>query len=70
MECWTPGFPEEKVLEKFDTGNIALHLDGKSQSWEETFYYYPDADVIPFENDEKVLLLKPGETEVSLHVCD
>uniref|UniRef100_A0A3P9LIM9 Macrophage-stimulating protein receptor n=1 Tax=Oryzias latipes TaxID=8090 RepID=A0A3P9LIM9_ORYLA len=67
MECWTPGFPEEKVLEKFDTGNIALHLDGKSKSWEETFYYYPDADVIPFENDEKVLLLKPGETEVSLH---
>ncbi|XP_024126636.1 macrophage-stimulating protein receptor isoform X1 [Oryzias melastigma] len=67
MECRTPRFPEEKVVEKFDTGKIAFHLDGKSQPWRETFYYYPDADVIPFENEEKVLLLKPGETEVSLH---
>ncbi|KAG7244429.1 hypothetical protein INR49_031171 [Caranx melampygus] len=67
MECWTPAFQEELPEEKSDMGEISIHMDGKRGLWRKRFDYHPDAKVIPFENDEHELLLKPGETEVSLH---
>uniref|UniRef100_A0A3P8UKG0 Macrophage-stimulating protein receptor n=1 Tax=Cynoglossus semilaevis TaxID=244447 RepID=A0A3P8UKG0_CYNSE len=63
MECWAPAFEEEKS----DSGEISIHMDGRNNLWKKRFDYYPDANVIPFENDERKLLLKTGETEVSLH---
>ncbi|XP_018542200.1 macrophage-stimulating protein receptor isoform X1 [Lates calcarifer] len=67
MECWAPAFQEEMPEEKSDIGVISIHMDGQKDLWEKRFDYHPDAKVIPFENDDKELLLKPGETEVSLH---
>ncbi|XP_040891054.1 macrophage-stimulating protein receptor-like isoform X2 [Toxotes jaculatrix] len=67
MECWTPAFQEEMPEEKSDTGEIFIHMDGKRDLWKRRFDYHPDARVIPFESDDNELLLKPGETEVSLH---
>ncbi|XP_034389353.1 macrophage-stimulating protein receptor-like isoform X1 [Cyclopterus lumpus] len=67
MECWAPAFPEEMPEEKSDTGELFIHMDGKSNLWTSRFDYYPDAKIIPFENEDKELPLKPGETEVSLH---
>ncbi|XP_041813694.1 macrophage-stimulating protein receptor-like isoform X2 [Chelmon rostratus] len=67
MECSAPAFPEEMPEEKSDNGEIFIHMDGKSNLWKRRFDYYPDVKVIPFENEDKLLLLKPGETEVSLH---
>ncbi|XP_035517889.1 macrophage-stimulating protein receptor-like isoform X1 [Morone saxatilis] len=67
MECSAPAFPEEMPEEKSDTGEISIHMDGKNDLWKRRFDYYPDVKVIPFENDDNLLLLKPGETEVSLH---
>lgn len=69
MECWAPAFPEEMPEEKSDTGEIFIHMDGKSNLWKSRFDYHTNFKVIPFENEDNVLLLKPGETEVSLHVC-
>lgn len=69
MECWTPAFPEEMADEKSDTGQIFIHMDGQSHIWESRFDYHPNVKIIPFENEDKLLVLKPGETEVSLHVC-
>ncbi|KAM6927968.1 macrophage-stimulating protein receptor-like [Xenentodon cancila] len=67
MECWAPAFSKEMPEEKFETGEISVHIDGKRELWKRRFDYHPDAKVIPFENEDNVLLLKPGETEVSLH---
>uniref|UniRef100_A0A665TEY2 receptor protein-tyrosine kinase n=1 Tax=Echeneis naucrates TaxID=173247 RepID=A0A665TEY2_ECHNA len=67
MECWAPALVEEIPEEKSDLGDISIHMDGKHDLWKRRFDYYPDAKVIPFESDDNVLLLKPGETEVSLH---
>ena len=69
MECWAPAFPEEMPEEKVDVGKISIHMDGKKNLWERRFDYHPDVKVIPFENEDNLLYLKPGETEVSLHVC-
>lgn len=69
MECWAPAFPEEMPEEKSDTGEIFIHMDGKMNLWSSRFDYHTNFKVIPFENEDNVLLLKPGETEVSLHVC-
>ncbi|XP_060925031.1 macrophage-stimulating protein receptor-like isoform X1 [Limanda limanda] len=67
MECWAPALEEEMPEEKSDIGVISIHMDGKNNLWKKRFDYYPDAKVIPFENDDRKLHLKPGETEVSLH---
>lgn len=67
MECWTPAFPEEMPEEKSDRGEISIHMDGKNNLYKRLFDYHPDAKVIPFENDDNELPLKPGDTEVSLH---
>ncbi|KAM9409793.1 macrophage-stimulating protein receptor-like [Pholidichthys leucotaenia] len=67
MECWTPALPQELPNDKSDTGIIAIHMDGQKNIWSCSFTYYPDVSIIPFENDDSVLTLKPGETEVSLH---
>lgn len=66
MECLAPAFPEMSE-DKSETGDILIHMDGKSNLWKRRFDYYSDVKIIPFENDDSVLLLKPGETEVSLH---
>lgn len=68
MECWAPSFPEEMPEEKSVSGQIFIHMDGKSDIWESRFDYHANVKIIPFENEDKILLLKPGETEVSLHV--
>uniref|UniRef100_A0A3P8SVI1 Macrophage-stimulating protein receptor n=1 Tax=Amphiprion percula TaxID=161767 RepID=A0A3P8SVI1_AMPPE len=67
MECWAPAFPEETPEEKSEPGVISIHIDGKNNLFKRRFDYHPDAKVIPFENDDNILLLKPGDTEVSLH---
>ncbi|KAK7916548.1 hypothetical protein WMY93_012309 [Mugilogobius chulae] len=67
MECSAPVFPGDLVQDKAYSGRLSVHMDGKSNLWSGKFDYHPDAKVIPFENDDHVLLLKPGDTEVSLH---
>ncbi|KAM7006557.1 macrophage-stimulating protein receptor-like [Tautogolabrus adspersus] len=67
MECWAPAFPQEMPEDKSDTGEIFIIMDGKKNTGIGRFYYHPDVKVIPFENDDHLLHLKPGETEVSLH---
>uniref|UniRef100_A0A672YXR2 Macrophage-stimulating protein receptor n=1 Tax=Sphaeramia orbicularis TaxID=375764 RepID=A0A672YXR2_9TELE len=67
MECRTPAFPEEMLEEKFVSGEISIHMDGKSNLWKSRFDYHSDANPIPFEHENNVLFLKPGDNEVSLH---
>ncbi|XP_037347072.2 macrophage-stimulating protein receptor-like isoform X1 [Pungitius pungitius] len=66
LECWAPTFPEKLPEEKSDTGIISIYMDGNNL-WKKVMDYHPDAKIIPFENDDKELTLKPGMTEVSLH---
>lgn len=54
--------------EKSDTGEISIHMDEKSNLWKSRFTYHANVTVFPIENEDKILLLKPGENEVSLHV--
>lgn len=68
MECWAPAFTEEMPDEKSDTGEISIHMDEKSNLWRSRFTYHANVQVLPFENEDNILLLKPGENEVSLHV--
>lgn len=68
MVCLAPGFPED-IEERSDIGQIFIDMDGERDLWTGRFDYHPDAKVIPFENEDRVLALKPGDTEVSLHVC-
>lgn len=70
MECWAPAFPQEMLEDKSDTGEIFIQMDGKSEIWRGHFNYHSSVQVIPFENDDKLLHLKSGDTEVSLHVCN
>nr|XP_015814408.2 macrophage-stimulating protein receptor [Nothobranchius furzeri]XP_015814410.2 macrophage-stimulating protein receptor [Nothobranchius furzeri]XP_054586511.1 macrophage-stimulating protein receptor [Nothobranchius furzeri] len=67
VECWTPALPVEMPEENFVTGMISVEMDGKRYKWRERFDFYPDAEVIHFEHEDKTLLLKPGDSEVSLH---
>lgn len=67
MECSAPAFLEEMPEEKPETGEILIHMDGERNLWKGRFDYHRQVKVIPFENDDNVLFLKPGETEVSLH---
>lgn len=69
MECWAPAFSTGMAEEKPDTGEIFIHVDEKNNLWHHRFDYHPTVKVIPFENEDSLLLLKPGEDEVSLHVC-
>ncbi|XP_077429828.1 macrophage-stimulating protein receptor isoform X1 [Vanacampus margaritifer] len=67
MTCQAPALPFDESGERSDTGELSIHMDGKKNVWRKRFDYHPDAKVIPFENEDNVLLLKAGETEVSLH---
>lgn len=67
MECSAPVFPEDLMQEKSYSGMLSVHMDGKSNLWSGHFDYHPNGEVIPFEYDDHVLPLKPGDTEVSLH---
>lgn len=68
MECWAPALPEEMPDEK-ETGQISIHMEDQRKVWSSRFEYHGNVKVIPFENEDRILLLKPGENEVSLHVC-
>ncbi|KAM9859691.1 macrophage-stimulating protein receptor-like isoform 2-T2 [Aulostomus maculatus] len=67
MECQAPVVPYDISEEKLGTGEVSIHMDGKRELFRGQFVYHPDATVIPFESDDNVLRLKPGETEVALH---
>uniref|UniRef100_A0A3Q3PZZ5 Macrophage-stimulating protein receptor n=1 Tax=Monopterus albus TaxID=43700 RepID=A0A3Q3PZZ5_MONAL len=67
MECWAPAFQEEMPEDHPGMGRIVIHIDGKHDLWTKRFDYHPDATVIPFEYDDNVLVLKRGDTNVSLH---
>lgn len=68
MECWAPAFPEEMSDGK-QTGQIVIHMEDQRKVWNSPFEYYSNVKVFPFENEDKILFLRPGENEVSLHVC-
>lgn len=67
-ECWAPAFPREMLDEK-EMGQIFIYVEDQRQVWNSPFEYHCNVEVIDFENEEKILLLRPGENEVSLHVC-
>ncbi|MEQ2259071.1 hypothetical protein XENORESO_006343 [Xenotaenia resolanae] len=67
LECWTPAFSAEMQEDKFNGGTISIHIDGKNDLYSTKFIYHVDAKVIPFEYDDNILFLKPGDDEVSLH---
>ncbi|CAG06972.1 unnamed protein product [Tetraodon nigroviridis] len=67
MECWAPAFPEEMPDEK-ESGQISIHMEDQREVWNSSFEYHSNYEVLPFENEDKILLLRPGENEVSLHV--
>lgn len=69
MECRAPALSNGTAEEKPDAGDIFIHMDEKRNLWRSRFDYQPSFKVIPFESEDHVLLLKPGENEVSLHVC-
>uniref|UniRef100_H3C1Z8 receptor protein-tyrosine kinase n=1 Tax=Tetraodon nigroviridis TaxID=99883 RepID=H3C1Z8_TETNG len=66
MECWAPAFPEEMPDEK-ESGQISIHMEDQREVWNSSFEYHSNYEVLPFENEDKILLLRPGENEVSLH---
>lgn len=68
MECWAPAFPEEMPDEK-ETGQIFVHMEDQRKVWNSSFEYHANFKVFPFGNEDKILLLRPGENKVSLHVC-
>ncbi|XP_038128909.1 macrophage-stimulating protein receptor-like [Cyprinodon tularosa] len=65
LECWTPAFSAE--VQEVNHGYISIQIDGKEDLFREKFVYHADAKVIPFEHDDNILRLKPGDDEVSLH---
>ncbi|XP_057702859.1 macrophage-stimulating protein receptor isoform X2 [Corythoichthys intestinalis] len=67
MICQAPVFLLDMSEERSDVGELSIHMDSMRDVWRRRFDYHPDAKVIPFENEDNVLILKPGQTEVSLH---
>ncbi|KAJ3601888.1 hypothetical protein NHX12_029650 [Muraenolepis orangiensis] len=66
MVCLAPDLPGDSQ-EKAEVGQISFDMDGARRLWDKRFDYHPDAAPIPFENEEHVLYLSPGQDEVSLH---
>lgn len=69
MECRAPALSNGTTEGKPDAGEIFIHVDEKSNLWHGRFDYQPTVKVISFESEDNLLWLKPGENEVSLHVC-
>lgn len=69
MECWAPVFPEEMPDEK-ETGQIFIHMEDQRKVWNSSFEYHGNIKIFSFDDEDKILLLRPGENEVSLHVCE
>ncbi|CAL8337301.1 unnamed protein product [Lota lota] len=67
MECLAPVLPGDNSEEKTESGVISFDMDGARQLWNKRFDYHPNANPIPFENEEHVLHLNPGDDEVSMH---
>lgn len=57
------------MLDEKEMGQIFIYVEDQRQVWKSQFEYHCNVQVIHFENEEKILLLRPGENEVSLHVC-
>lgn len=68
LECWAPALSATVSEDRFDDGTLAIHIDGKDYLYKTKFVYHADAKVIPFEKENNILVLKPGDDEVSLHV--
>ncbi|XP_028853368.1 macrophage-stimulating protein receptor isoform X2 [Denticeps clupeoides] len=60
MKCLSPVCEES-------TGVLSVNMDGALGVFKLSFSCYPNAKPIPFENDDRVLWLHPGQDEVSLH---
>lgn len=57
------------MLDEKGTGQIFIYMEDQRKVWNSPFEYHCNIEVIDIENEEKILLLRPGENEVSLHVC-
>ncbi|MBN3326565.1 RON protein, partial [Atractosteus spatula] len=64
MECETPFLSLREDKEK---GELSVNMDGPVELWRRKFWYFPDAEVIPFEHQDNILRLHPDQDEVSLH---
>lgn len=62
MECMSPVCEES-------TGILSVDLDGAKDLQSQTFTCHANGEPIPFETEDRVLELSPGQDEVSLHVC-
>lgn len=60
MECMSPVCEES-------TGILSVDLDGAKDLQSQTFTCHANGEPIPFETEDRVLELSPGQDEVSLH---
>ncbi|KAA0712821.1 Macrophage-stimulating protein receptor [Triplophysa tibetana] len=60
IECMTPACEES-------SGILTVDLDGAKELMPQSFTCHPNAEPIPFETEGHVLVLSPGQDEVSLH---
>lgn len=67
LECWAPALSAAVSEDKFNVGILSIHIDGKNNLYWTKFVYHADAKVIPIEKENNILVLKPGDDEVSLH---
>ncbi|XP_058856153.1 macrophage-stimulating protein receptor-like [Acipenser ruthenus] len=64
MVCSTPPLT---IMEDPEPGDLTFTMDGTQGLQKFPFFYCPDAEVIPFEQEDNVLRLQPGQDEVDLH---
>ncbi|MGH0171877.1 UNVERIFIED_CONTAM: hypothetical protein FKN15_010430 [Acipenser sinensis] len=64
MVCSTPPLT---IMEDPEQGDLAFTMDGTQGLQKFPFFYSPDTEVIPFEQEDNVLRLQPGQDEVDLH---
>lgn len=61
MECKIPVCEES-------SGILSVDLDGAKELLSQTFTCHANGEPIPFQTDDHVLELRPGQDKVSLHV--
>ncbi|MGH0173693.1 UNVERIFIED_CONTAM: hypothetical protein FKN15_066413 [Acipenser sinensis] len=64
MVCSTPPLT---IMEDPEPGDLTFTMDRTQGLQKFPFFYSPDAEVIPFEQEDNVLRLQPGQDEVDLH---
>ena len=62
MECMSP------VCEDSE-GVLSVDMDGAKDLYSQPFSCHPNGRPIPFEHEDQVFPLGPGQNKVSLHVC-